>query len=280
MTQKTIDTLVQDIYALFEKPHVVNEGNLDAFAKSIAQTLKNRLIEPPRTGARTELRMSKLGTPDRKLWFEFNTNLQENISSSGKIKFLYGDILESLLIFLTKEAGHTVEGEQGELFVAGVKGHRDCKIDGITTDIKSASNFSFKKFETGALLNDDPFGYIAQISSYVKADDSPYGAFFAINKETGELALLKVDKVDMIDPEQRVKHIQNNVLTRSSPPETKCYEPQPYGKSGNVALHKNCEYCPFKDLCWKEEGLRKFKYSDGVKNFVRISKLPEVEEVT
>ena len=42
----------------------------------------------------------------------------------------------------------------------------DCKIDGIVTDVKSASSFGFKKFKDGQLAIDDPFGYIDQIKAY------------------------------------------------------------------------------------------------------------------
>ena len=46
----------------------------------------------------------------------------------------------------------------------------DCKIDGIVTDVKSASSFGFKKFKDGQLgLVDDPFGYIDQIKAYAHA---------------------------------------------------------------------------------------------------------------
>ena len=280
---KSIDTLISDIHDLFLKKegHEINEENLDSFTNNVKEGLRRALRE---AGARQgevpkELRMSKLGTPNRKLWYEFNsTDTDRNLSPTTLIKFIYGNFLEELALLLAKEAGHLVEGEQGEVIIEGVKGHRDCKIDGITTDIKSASKFSFQKFADGSLHKNDPFGYIAQISSYVKADSGDTGAFFVINKETGELTLLKVHEMDMINPVTRIADIKE-VLSKPAPPVTKCYDPEPEGKSGNMVLNKNCTFCEFKETCWKEDGLRKFRYSNGIKYFTKVVKEPLVEEI-
>ena len=47
------------------------------------------------------------------------------ISSSTRIKFLYGHILEDLLILLSRASGHTVTEEQKQVDVEGIKGHQD-----------------------------------------------------------------------------------------------------------------------------------------------------------
>lgn len=295
---KSIDTLVDDIYGLFlNKDHKISNESVDRFAQSLAEVIKTRLEinnGPDEIQNKSVLRLSKLGTKDRKLWFEARN---KRLASEGQgegfidttpepqdfIKFLYGDIIEELLLFLVRESGHVVEGEQGEVEVNGIKGHRDCKIDGVTSDIKSTSSFSFKKFSEGRLFNDDPFGYIAQISSYCYADNSPIGAFLAMNKESGELALLKVNPVDMLDPVKRAERVKE-VVELPEPPAEKCYEPVPNGTKGNMVLHRNCGYCPFKDECWSKDanngqGLRKFRYSDGIKYFTRVVETPRVEEV-
>ncbi len=226
--------------------------------------------------------MSKLGTPNRKLWFEFNHELKEEEKSSNSLKFLYGDILEQLVILLAKESGHTVEDEQSEVEIDGIKGHKDCKIDGVTVDIKSASNFAFKKFALGTLYKDDPFGYIAQLSSYMYADNNDKGAFVAINKENGQIAVLNLDSIDAIHPPTRIKEVKE-VVASPEPPTKKCYEPEPYGTSGNIVLNKNCSYCLFKDACWKEanngQGLRRFQYSNGIVDFVEVLNTPRVPEI-
>ena len=69
---------------------------------------------------------------------------QDLLAPSTRIKFLYGHILEDLLILLSRVAGHTVTEEQKQVDVEGIKGHQDCKIDGELVDCKSASGFVFK----------------------------------------------------------------------------------------------------------------------------------------
>ena len=131
--------------------------------------------------------MSSIGAGDRKLWYLHNLppESQEILSGPTHIKFLYGHLLEELLLLLVKEAGHTVEGEQDTLEIEGVQGHRDSVIDGVTVDVKTASKWGFKKFQEATLFTDDPFGYIAQISAYMEAGKTD-GAFLAINKESGK----------------------------------------------------------------------------------------------
>ena len=48
---------------------------------------------------------------------------------------------------LTDEEISILKGEQGEVEIEGIKGHRDAIIDGAIGDVKSASAFSYKKFE-------------------------------------------------------------------------------------------------------------------------------------
>lgn len=289
---KNIDTLIDDIHAIFDKEnHKVNPDNLQSFADNIAAIVKKRLEYHEATSdeERAEIRASRLGVKDRKFWFEThykdNEEYAEAMRPDGRlsIMFMFGDIIEELLLLLVKEAGHKVEGEQGEVDIDGVKGHRDCKIDGITVDIKSTSKYSFQKFSKGTLFQDDPFGYVAQLSAYSKADDSPFGAFLAMNKETAELALLKLHPIDMINPYQRVQRLRE-VVEMPAPPAEKCFDPVPYLKSGNKMLHRNCTYCVFKEKCWEDAnggvGLRSFQYSDGVKYFVEVVKEPRVEQVS
>ena len=109
--------------------------------------------------------MSNIGKPERQLWYEMKSNPREvAISAPTMIKFLYGHILERVVLFLTELSGHEVTDEQKEVKVEGVVGHMDCKIDGEVVDIKSASNFAFKKFSEGTLPENDVFGYLSQLA--------------------------------------------------------------------------------------------------------------------
>jgi hypothetical protein len=192
-----------------------------------------------------------------------------------------GDILEALLILLTDLSGHKVTEQQKEVEIDGVKGHKDCRIDGTVVDIKSASSYAFKKFKEGTIHTDDPFGYIAQISGYAEADKDEEAAFFAIDKSSGEMAVMKVEPIRMINAKQRIGKVKNFIS--SDIPPARCYPDEEDGKSGNRKLAIGCVYCPFKEDCWKDanggRGLRKFQYSNGIRYLTQVGKIPDVKEV-
>ena len=283
---KNINTLVEDIYNLFS-PEEFNmdereiEYHVDEFATNIKEHLKLFLNEKPR--ANGNLRLSAIGRPDRQLWYDINLDKNEvtPLTSSTRIKFLYGYILEELLIVLSRLAGHEVVDTQKEVTVEGVKGHQDCVIDGVLVDCKSASGRSFEKFEKGRRERDDPFGYIAQISAYAEANDMDEAAFLVINKQSGEICLLPVHSLEMINASDRVKNLKTIVKSDGPPP--RCYSDVADGMSGNRRLGTSCIYCAHKKECWKDknggQGLRVFDYARGYRYLTYVAKTPEVPEV-
>lgn len=204
-------------------------------------------------------------------------------------KFLYGDMIEIAMIFLAKEAGHTVTHEQHTVEVDGVLGHTDCVIDGIPVDVKSASSFSFQKFKEGGFKFDDPFGYVAQLSGYCHAlsesgdVEGGRGAFLVADKVHGDICLAEIDGYDIRGnpPLPRIQHLRSIIKEPTPPP--RCYEDIPEGKSGNRKLGVGCSYCAFKDECWKDanngQGLRKYIYSRGPVWLTNVAREPKVEEV-
>ena len=63
----------------------------------------------------------------------------------------------------------------------------------------------------------------------------------------------------------------------------KCYPDEPDGKSGNRKLAIGCVFCGYRDHCWSDanggKGLRKFKYSTGIRYLTQVHKTPDVQEV-
>lgn len=278
---KKLDTLVEDIYGVFENYVEPSQKDLNTFAKNLAETIRSRIVE--RREGKQSLRLSQIGTPIRKLWYSIKDTNQPTLSGKDRLKFLYGDILEELLLLLIKTAGHKIEDEQKEVQIDGVVGHQDCRIDGIVTDIKSASSFAFKKFKDGSLINgNDPFGYIPQISAYAEAQGENSAAFLVINKENADLHVLDVDFFDMIHVPDRIKTIKE-VIQNDKPPE-KCFEDEAEGVSGNRVLSINCSWCPYKFPCWSDSnnghGLRIFDYAKGKKYFTKVVKEPNVKELS
>jgi hypothetical protein len=282
---KTVDTLVPDINKLLvglanNKKLKISDKQLDGFLKNI----KNAIVDwsNPVKQNKSSLRMSIIGRPARQLWYDkHRPERQYTPDPSTQLKFLYGHILEHLILFLTELAGHTVTDQQKKVNVHGIVGHMDSKIDGEVVDVKTASPYSFKKFEQGTLNEDDPFGYIAQLSGYEASEKTNHGGFLAINKSTGQLAFFKPD--DLMKP--NVKTLITDLkdkLEKEQPPE-RCYEPVFHEKSGNKKLPAGCVFCSHKVECHKDanegKGLRAFKYANGKVYFTHIEKEPKVEEV-
>ena len=282
---KQIETLVEDIYNLFTlDPIGMDEGevdkHIDTFGEMLKVHIKDFLYDKPKD--RGNLRLSGIGKPDRQIWYDVNKPLEDNqLKPSTRIKFLYGYILEELLLLCASVAGHEVTEQQKEVVLGGVKGHQDSMIDGVLVDCKSASGPGFDKFKYHRVAEDDPFGYIAQISAYAEANGVDRAAFLAINKSTGEVCLSPVHKMEMINAENRVEHLKG--LVKNSTVPDRCYSDLPDGKSGNYKLGVGCVYCGHKRECWSDAndgmGLRVFNYAKGRRYLTRVSKQPEVEEV-
>ena len=285
-SKKTLDTLVEDIYnkigVLADGEHIdLDPDSIEQFGESMKEILYKWSHPEPRGDA--TLRMSNIGRKSRQLWFDMKSEgTPERMPPSLFIKFLYGHLLEEIVIFLIKLSGHTVTDEQKEIKVSGIKGHMDCVIDGEVVDIKTASGFAFKKFKDGTLAEDDPFGYMAQLAGYESAEGTTHGGFLALNKESGELAMFKPDNFDKPNIKKKITDIKKAVKL-ATPPD-KCYDDEPDGKSGNMKLARGCTWCRFKHDCHKDandgKGLRVFKYSTGYRYLTQVPKVPNVIEVT
>ena len=275
---KSLDTLVDDVYALFDPNHghEPNEDNLNEFAENIKEILRQRLAA--REPINNPLRFSSLGRPDRQLWYMSKGAPSEDLSAKTYLKFLYGDVIEQLVLFLVKEAGHKVERQQEEIEVNGVLGHIDAIIDDVVVDVKSASPFAYKKFKNQEVVEDDPFGYVHQLSGYSHVlTEGKAAAWLAFDKVHGDLCVSPLSSSIIKDhePLQRIEHLKE-VISKEEPPE-RCYEDEPDGASGNRKLGVGCSYCAFKHTCWP--GLRTFAYSNGPRFLTKVVKEPNVIEI-
>ena len=281
---KKVDTLVRDIYRLMEDKEIPDGVNLDAECEAFGREMANVLREQlkPREDNRS-LRLSGIGKPDRKLHLSYNGVSGEELRGSTYIKFLYGHLVEAMLVALTRCAGHTVTDQQKEVEVGGVKGHIDGYIDDVLTDVKSCSSYGFKKFQRNTLHEDDPFGYIPQLRSYAHAEKQHTYGWLAMDKQNGTLAWLQYDETedDPVyaeaidwDVDQRVVDVKKLVV--GSLPEP-CYDPVPDGKSGNEKLASGCAFCEYKHTCWPN--LRTYMYASGPRYLTKVVKDPQVLEI-
>lgn len=235
-----IKKLIPDIYELLQRredidiPHTFHFGDRK---------------EPP------TLRLSKMGDIcPRHLWYSVHhPELAEPFSSDTLIKFSYGHGVETLCIGLAKLAGHEVTGEQDELYVDGVRGHRDCVIDGYIVDVKSCSQFVFKKLETGSIREDDSFGYLAQLDGYMVGSDKDdlvrhkdIAYIWGVDKTLGKMCLYEhhLRRDFILDRVARYKQI----VGLPSPPRCECK--MIYNKkSGTFKPSVQASYSPYRRYC-------------------------------
>jgi len=289
-----ISTLIPDIYEYVSglKSDILKpEEQSVALAefKDACESIVARFIVERTQPQEFRIRPSILGTPDRKLWFMSRSEGTDKGGVSHRpITFLFGSLTEALVLLLVKLAGHTVEDFQKEVSLGGVTGSMDAKIDGVLTDVKSASPYSFTKFKTGEFLMPnpevDPFGYKDQISFYVQGseEESQSGSFLVMDKSSGELTMCLVDEDTGLktkdEVENRIEHVKK-VIEKDTPPAELCYEPIPFGKGGNMEINRLCAMCPFKVKGGCFPNLRAFKYANGIKYLSHVVKEPDVPEV-
>lgn len=281
---KQISTLVTDMEEVIKGYGGWTSTISKTFGKNIATTADMRFSKPQEP--RGYLSLSSIGTPcKRKLWYRINQPTHaEPLGANMLLKFFFGDMIEELVLAIVKASGHSVTGEQTRMNVHGIRGHRDCVIDGMTVDVKSASPYAFKKFAEGNLRQDDPFGYISQLSSYVYAGkDDPLvtskteGAFLVIDKVNGSICLDHYDFTEELKTKEE-EMLAAKELVAGPIPEDRI-PPVPFSKtSPNTKLAMSCGFCEFRKTCWPE--VRTFQYSTGSVHLVDVVNTPNVVEIT
>ena len=281
-----LNTLVPDIYKHLEKlsegePLPLTDADIDRVVQGMTEALRS-WATPRKRDTDFTVRMSNVGKPSRQLWYEKrDPQGRGGIDGPTQIKFLYGHLLEEIVLMLVRMAGHEVTDEQKEVTVDGIVGHMDCKINGEVVDVKTASRFAFNKFKDGRLAQDDPFGYLGQLAGYEAAEGTDNGGFLVLNKESGELCMYVPDDLDKPNIRSSIG-ILLPALELDTPPEL-CYTPIPDGKKGNMKLPKGCNWCKYKFKCYADsndgKGLRTFKYSNGLTYLTEVVVEPKVEEL-
>lgn len=256
----------------------------DQMAGDLAKAMAKPLIsqyslrdQPP------SLRLSGMGNRCPKaLWHSIHTPQEaEKMPPWAENKFSFGHIVEAWALTLARAAGHTVEGEQDELYVSGIRGHRDAVVDGCVLDVKSCSGYQFEKYKSGRVAQEDSFGYLDQLDGYICASLSDpivrvkdKGYILAIDKTLGSMVLY--------EHHYREEHIRERIrsykeiVSLDRPPRCTCQQ-VPHGKSGNIALGVRASYEQFKYCCFPR--LRTFVYSDGPVYLTRVVRKPDVPEV-
>ena len=280
-----LSTLVPDIYQHLEllsdgTPLPISDKEIDETTEAIRSCLL-AWARPEERNRDFTVRMSNVGKPDRQLWYEKRDPAgRGSIDAPTQVKFLYGHLLEEIVLMLVRMTEHKVTDEQKEVVVEGITGHMDCKIDGEVVDIKTASRFAFNKFKEGRLAQDDPFGYLGQLAAYEAAEGTENGGFLVLNKESGELCMCVPDDLDKPNIKTKITNLLSALDLETQP--DFCYPVVPDGKKGNMKLSKGCSWCSYKHDCYKDSndglGLRAFKYANSMTYLTEVVVLPKVEE--
>jgi hypothetical protein len=125
-TSKTLDTVVDDIYKKLKpldlfQPLELSDEDIDRTTEDFKQALIS-WARPSKHNVGFSVRMSNIGRPARQLWYEKQSVIQDsNFEPSNHIRFLYGHVLEAIVLMLVRLAGHAVTDEQKEVSVNGIK---------------------------------------------------------------------------------------------------------------------------------------------------------------
>lgn len=278
---KNINTLIKDVQDVLRTN---NRLLADHLSEDIVGEVRPRIhaafTDKDFGGA---LRLSAMGEKcPRQLWASVHApSFQEPLPAHARLKYTYGHLIEALLIALAKAAGHEVTGEGDVLYVDGVKGHRDCVIDGCVVDVKSASSLGYLKFKDKSISTNDPFGYLDQLDGYlvgsqrddlVRVKDRAY--LWACDKTLGHMCLYE----HRIRPDRiraRIAEYQG-IVASNEPPKCTCRTVAD-GKSGNLKLDMRASYNPYKWFC--NPNLRCFLYASGPVYLTKVVRTPDVAEV-
>jgi len=276
-----IDKLVQDINAFVLKNHADTApfgGGIGDLVKDgyVKQLKKRDKVRDAKT-----LYFSELGdTCPRRMWFKYHKpNIGESLRSETKIKFIYGDMLEALVLQLARDSGHSVEREQEVVEHVDnntgwrVRGRIDAVIDGHVVDVKSVTKQSERKFHDG--LTEDPFGYYGQLNGYANVLKSKDMGFLTIQKELGHINYFPFGSDEDVFEHTVARAIRS--VDRDAPVEDLLAPVPQSATSKNKKLCTTCSYCPFKRECFPS--LRAFAYSNKVEFLTDVVDLPRVPEI-
>jgi len=286
---KQIETLAKDIEELLKDSNHLEPSpeSLEFLGTNMGSHMISSLGERTKGREVGKMWASDIGEGcPRKTWYKWNeADKGEGFGPGVKVKFLYGNLIEEMILFLAKQAGHEVTCEQERVeYVTKsnwlVSGRIDACIDGTLLDVKSCSSYAFKKYtKEGITAANDDFGYRWQLGFYamMKPEYHKHGFLF-IDKSLGHIAFVPVIPPS---PEEVSARISSHIDSILHPTEThvvRGYDPVPDGKSGNYKLAIPCSYCSFKHTCYPN--VRTFLYANGPKFLTTVKETPRVLEVT
>ena len=237
------------------------------FAKDCLSAVQKQFTDKRESEFR--IRMANIGRPlcqlqmEKKYATDSTVGYADNYNT--KLRNLYGDIIEAVVVMLLRVVKVNIQGVQGKVKLKtkyfDIKGTYDIIIDDKVYDIKSASSFSFRnKFGQGfqSIANDDVFGYLPQGYLYAQSLKKNFGGWIVINKETGEMLITEPPQEDYKFKREALKRANTNIkaLMKDEPFERQFeLKNEKFGRNetGNKVLGTVCSYCQYKHKCWGDD---------------------------
>ena len=249
----------------------VSPQSVKDFAQECSEAAERQLV---RERGDFRIRMSGLGRPLCQQVLEKN-GIKEDMEYNTLFRFMFGDLTESILMLIMKEAGveivdyqRAVELKINDTIVTGTLDviiRDELGVEKVW-DVKSASDWAFNYKFTGInggyekLKEDDPFGYVMQGFLYGEATGLPFGGWIVVNKSNGMVAIVEVPDWVQDDKEAYLKDAERRVKFLTDP-DVKPFvpfksEPETYRrdgktiKTGNKLLPRECNLCGYRYHCW------------------------------
>jgi hypothetical protein len=267
----SILNLVDDIKKLLTDKGAAHEFNQEHAAKMAVRVAEHTL--DTLTTRAEKVRDPSIAYPSeigkaciRQIWFKYNPPkglIIPGITPALELKFLMGDYTEELMLFLAKEAGHSVRSEQElvDYDIGGlrIRGRMDAIIDDVIVDVKSTSPYSFSSWNGQPLTAmNDSFGYRWQVNAYAYPTNfinKDQGALLLLDKQNGHIGLANVD-LTPTGLERRVFLIKRALDTNALPARRPEADPQKTDpKNGHLGIE--CQYCDYNVLCWQDRDITK-----------------------
>jgi len=260
MSGKLIEYRIRNYLAQLGKGQVtLSEDLIDEYTSELTQVLKDNKARDEFT-----LRMSNLGRPICQLLAE-KAKLERSPPEPAitPVRLSTGHLLEGWLVMIIKAAGINIDALQVpcslEVNGATIRGTCDIIIDGVVYDIKTSSQFSFKKFKDGfySVKDNDPFGYVTQGYAYAEALGKSFGGWIVINKNNGDVTVCEAPSVDEAIKAEALNNISEVVSkVNGDTAFFRAFEDEPEkfrnNLTGNRKLPFTCSYCEYRKHCWPD----------------------------
>ena len=185
-----------------------------------------------------KIRMSGLGRPICQQLLE-SQGVEQETEYNLLFRFLFGDIVEAIAVLILEQAGVDIVAKHKYKYT-GYGGYDKIK-------------------------EDDPFGYIMQGHLYGEATGLPFGGWIAINKSSGEVAVVEAPEWQDEDRKEYLQDAKERIQILRRPdkefivPYKDTFETYRHKgedvRTGNKMLPKPCNMCGFKKHCWKNAEL-------------------------